>query len=107
MESAARLERVVEAARSELGRAERDTNWRGLTENFAYGAEETNTLARAMAESQAQGGENGDALVHAFILRQLEITMGFLSKLSEAMVNMQDRLERVEREVTLTEPVTS
>ena len=98
-ESAARLERVMEAARSELGRPATDTNWQGLCQNFASTAEETQNLAQELAKSQEQGDAES-ALLHAFTLRQLEITMNFLSKLSAAMVSMEERLDKMEEEVS-------
>jgi hypothetical protein len=104
-ESAARIERVLEAARTELGKADADTNWQGLTQNFQWGAEETNNFARQLAQSQ--DSDHSDALVHAFILRQLEITMGFLARLSEAVVTMQERMERMEQGAVGTTPLSS
>jgi hypothetical protein len=57
-------------------------DWTGLARHFATGAAETRELALELASS-SQDGEENNSLMYVFMLRQLEISLAFISKLSE------------------------
>lgn len=96
-ESAEHIEQAVEVVRAELGKMEMETDWPGLSRHFATGAEATKELARELAESQASA--QGDALVSLFMLRQIEVSMSFIARLSNQMATLHQRLDRMEKEI--------
>lgn len=96
-ESAQRIEEVLEVVRAEIGPTAKETDWAGLARHIATGAAETKVLAFQLARSQE--AEEGDALVSVFILRQLEICLTFISKLSHQTESLQKRLEHMESEL--------
>jgi hypothetical protein len=93
-ESAQRIEQVLEVVRAEMGQTTKETDWAGLARHIATGAAETKELAFQLAKSQ--DGDGDDALLSVFILRQLEICMTFISKLSDLTESLQERLEHIE-----------
>ncbi len=96
-ESAQRIERVLEVVRAEMGKTTRETDWAGLAQHFATGAAETKELARELADSQDDGANN--ALINVFMLRQLEISLAFISRLSDQIAFLQERLELTESDL--------
>jgi hypothetical protein len=96
-ESAQRIEEVLEVVRAEIGPTAKETDWAGLARHIATGAAETKGLAFQLAKSQ--DGDGDDALLSVFILRQLEICLAFISKLSDLTESLQKRLEHMESEL--------
>jgi len=94
MMSAERLEKALEVVRSELGKAEKEAHWAGLSRHLATGAERTREFAAKLGESQSL--DPNDTLIHVFTLRQLEITMSLISRLSGQMAEVQARLDHLE-----------
>jgi hypothetical protein len=96
-ESAQRIERVLEVVRAEMGKTTRETDWGGLARHFAIGAAETRELARELVASRDD--DENSALVIVFMLRQLEICLAFISKLSDQIAFLQERLELTESDL--------
>lgn len=96
-ESAQRIEQVLEVMRDEIANAGTETDWAGLSRQFATGAEETRELALKLGSLQRSN--ESDALIHTFMLRQLEISLAFISKLSNQVVALQEGLASLESEL--------
>lgn len=89
-QSAERIERVLEVVRRELGKSAQETDWQSLIHHWAQGVEETEVFASAMGSAESTDG--GAALVHVFLLRQLEISMQFIAKLAQQVTLLQNRV---------------
>ena len=96
-ESARRTEQVVEVLRTEMGKMTKETDWAGLAQHFATGAAETKKLALELADPQDI--DENTSLIHVFTLRQLEISLTFISKLSDQIALLQERLELMESDL--------
>jgi hypothetical protein len=96
-ESAQRIEQVVEVVRAEMSKMTKETDWVGLAQHFATGAAETKELALELAGSQDTDENN--SFIYVFMLRQLEISLIFISKLSDQIALLQERLELMESDL--------
>ncbi|HZA22677.1 MAG TPA: hypothetical protein VFA32_08755 [Dehalococcoidia bacterium] len=96
-ESAQRVEQVLEVVRAEMGKTAKETDWAGLARHFATGAAETKELALELASSQ--DADENNSLIHIFMLRQLEISLTFISKLSGQISLLQERVELMESDL--------
>lgn len=91
--SARRIEDVIEEIRAEIGKLEATRP--GLS-NRTQGRElENEKFTRDVASSQGEG----DPLMSLFVLRQLEIALAFISRLSGEVSELNERVAKLQRQL--------
>jgi len=106
-EVARRLESMCETLRQQIGR-DSNSDWRGLQgalSEHPQRAEATRRLADDLGD--ALNLEEGDqALVGTFLLRQLEIAMTLLSRTSQELLAIRQRMDEFDRRLAIIEMKT-
>jgi hypothetical protein len=91
--SARRIEEVIEEIRAEIGRLEASRP--GLSNRAHVSEPENEDFTREVASAQGEG----DPMMNLFVLRQIEVTLAFISRLSGEGSNLNERVSRLQRQL--------